>query len=112
MRETVYLKNVVTLSLDADRCIGCGLCEIVCPHAVFSLNENHAIIQRRDHCMECGACAKNCPVDAISVQSGVGCAAAVINTALGRKDDSCCCIIEADPAPSASGMGAAKSSCC
>jgi len=32
--------------------------------------------------MECGACATNCPTEAITVQSGVGCAAALINTAL------------------------------
>jgi ferredoxin len=28
--------------------------------------------------MECGACAKNCPVNAITVDTGVGCATAVI----------------------------------
>jgi hypothetical protein len=44
--------------------------------------------------MECGACAQNCPVEAIRVQSGVGCAAAVINSILGRKSASCCCTID------------------
>jgi ferredoxin len=44
--------------------------------------------------MECGACAQNCPVEAVSVQSGVGCATAVINSLLGRKSDSCCCTID------------------
>jgi len=29
--------------------------------------------------------------NAISVQSGVGCAAAVINSMLGRNDGECCC---------------------
>jgi len=94
MKELIYLKNVVTLTLDADRCIGCGMCRIVCPHAVFGMNHRHAVILRRDSCMECGACAKNCPAEAVAVQTGVGCAAAVINTALGRKNDSCCCTIE------------------
>ena len=28
--------------------------------------------------MECGGCAKNCPEEAISVNPGVGCAAAII----------------------------------
>jgi hypothetical protein len=28
------------------------------------------------------------------VEAGVGCAAAVINTALGRDSSSCCCVIE------------------
>jgi hypothetical protein len=44
--------------------------------------------------MECGACARNCPTEAVTVQAGVGCAAAVINTALGRSSSSCCCVIE------------------
>jgi len=43
--------------------------------------------------MECGACAMNCPTDALTVQAGVGCAAAVINAALGR-DGACCCVVE------------------
>jgi len=44
----------------------------------------------RDACMECGACSRNCPFDAISVKSGVGCAAAVIGAMLGRTDQPCC----------------------
>jgi len=44
--------------------------------------------------MECGACMQNCPAEAITVKSGVGCANAVINSLLGRKSDSCCCVIE------------------
>ncbi len=41
--------------------------------------------------MECGACSKNCPADALSVQSGVGCAAAVINSMLGKNNAACSC---------------------
>ena len=75
-----YLKNVVTLTLDADKCIGCGRCLQVCPHAVFSMQEGKAFIGDRDACMECGACARNCPVDVITVAAGVGCAQAVFNS--------------------------------
>jgi NAD-dependent dihydropyrimidine dehydrogenase PreA subunit len=94
MGQMIYLKNVVTLALDEEKCTGCGMCIMVCPHAVLSLNNGHALIETRDACMECGACALNCPFEAITVQSGVGCAAAVINSALGRKNDSCCCILD------------------
>ena len=94
MGEMIYLKDVVTLELDRGKCTGCGMCILVCPHAVLGLNNGHALIQNRDACMECGACAMNCPFEAITVQSGVGCAAAVINSVLGRKGDSCCCVLD------------------
>jgi NAD-dependent dihydropyrimidine dehydrogenase PreA subunit len=93
MEQLIYLKDVVTLELEEEKCSGCGMCLIVCPHAVLGMNEKHVKIEHRDACMECGACAKNCPTDALSVQAGVGCAAAVINAALGREGD-CCCVIE------------------
>jgi hypothetical protein len=43
------------------------------------------------------------------VQAGVGCAAAVINSMLGRTGPSCCCITESG-APSSGKKGAAA--CC
>ncbi|MFO7461684.1 MAG: mercury methylation ferredoxin HgcB [Desulfatiglandales bacterium] len=94
MNRLVYLKNVVTLKLDPQKCVGCGMCTLVCPHAVLILANGKVQIDNRDACMECGACSTNCPVEAITVQAGVGCAAAVINTALGRKNTSCCCVSE------------------
>ena len=100
MGEMIYLKDVVTLDLAREKCAGCGMCIFVCPHAVLGLNNGTARIQDRDACMECGACAMNCPADAISVSSGVGCAAAVINSALGRKDSSSCCTVDSPEKPS------------
>jgi formate hydrogenlyase subunit 6/NADH:ubiquinone oxidoreductase subunit I len=41
--------------------------------------------------MECGACQKNCPVAAIQVETGVGCASAMIRGALTGKEPSCGC---------------------
>ena len=85
-----YLANVVTLELDKDLCTGCGMCTVVCPHAVFSLDNGLAQIGDKDACMECGACSRNCPEEAIFVQAGVGCAQAIIQDALGKNGDSCC----------------------
>ncbi|MCP4346216.1 MAG: 4Fe-4S dicluster domain-containing protein [Desulfobacterales bacterium] len=95
MTQFIYLKDVVTLYLDIEKCVGCGMCIIVCPHDVLAMNDRHVRIKNRDACMECGACARNCPADAVTVQTGVGCAAAVINSALGR-DSSSCCVTEPD----------------
>ena len=94
MERFIYLRDVVTLALDQEKCVGCGMCLIVCPQAVFSMNNGHAGIENRDRCMECGACSRNCPTHAVTVQAGVGCAAAVINSVLGRNGSSCCCVIE------------------
>lgn len=90
MAGFTYLRNVVTLELDPSVCLGCGTCEVVCPHAVLELVDGRSTIANRDACMECGACALNCAPGALTVERGVGCAAAVINAALGRTD-ACCC---------------------
>jgi NAD-dependent dihydropyrimidine dehydrogenase PreA subunit len=89
MRKHYYLKDVVTLKLDKDKCNGCGMCIKVCPHAVFDMNEKKAIISDRDACMECGACSQNCPVQAIEVRAGVGCANMIISSALSGTAPSC-----------------------
>ncbi|MCL2672009.1 MAG: 4Fe-4S binding protein [Clostridiales bacterium] len=86
-----YLKNVSTLTLQAEKCIGCGLCAEVCPHNVFTLNERKARIADKDACMECGACALNCPSQALGVHAGVGCAAAIIQSWFTGKEPTCGC---------------------
>jgi len=37
MNHLIYLKDVVTLKLEQEKCVGCGVCLSVCPHAVLSL---------------------------------------------------------------------------
>jgi len=90
MKDLVYLPDVVTLKLCEATCNGCGMCLKVCPHDVFELFRKKAHIVRRDYCMECGACALNCPVQAITVISGVGCAAGIINGILRNSEPTCC----------------------
>jgi len=96
MNRLVYLKDVVTLGLNPEKCTGCGICLEVCPHAVLGKDDGKVRIEDLDACMECGACARNCPADALSVRAGVGCATAVINAALGRNGSSCCCVVESE----------------
>lgn len=74
-----YLLGGESLVLDPSRCNGCGRCEEVCPHAVFSVINRQAVVACRGNCMMCGACRMNCPLGAIEVSTGVGCAAAIIN---------------------------------
>lgn len=86
-----YLENVVTLQLDTEKCIGCGMCAEVCPHGIFALEDRKAQIVDRNACIECGACAGNCPVEALTVKAGVGCASAIINSWLKGGEPSCDC---------------------
>ena len=83
----VYAKN--TLEYDPKRCINCGLCIVVCPHGVFAPDEKSAKLVKYEACMECGACELNCPTEAIKVESGVGCAAAMMWAALTGKEVAC-----------------------
>jgi NAD-dependent dihydropyrimidine dehydrogenase PreA subunit len=85
-----------TLAFNPALCIGCGMCVAVCPHAVFSLSASNGsrvvAVVRPDACMECGACQLNCPTAALHVDTGVGCAAAMIHAALtGQKEPTCGC---------------------
>ena len=89
--KQIYLKNVATLKLDVDKCIGCKMCEVVCPHGVFVVAGAKAGITDIDKCMECGACQMNCPVEAIKVDSGVGCAFAIIKGAILGTEPTCGC---------------------
>ncbi len=77
-----YLENVVTLEYAPEKCTGCGKCAEVCPHALFVMEERKARLTDRDLCIECGACMRNCAFDAIKVRPGVGCAYALMISAL------------------------------
>ena len=85
----IYLRNVVSLELDRDKCTRCGACMKVCPHNVLARDGDFVQIVNKDACIECGACAMNCEYEAIRVQSGVGCAAAVLNVMIGRTSTPC-----------------------
>jgi len=57
------------VSIDVDKCIGCGTCQEICP-SVFHLNEviGKAEVIDSDACEYVGCCEaaeENCPVEAI-----------------------------------------------
>ncbi len=98
----LYLPGVVTIALDESLCNGCTLCTQVCPRAVLTVDDRKARIVERDACIECGACATNCETGAITVRSGVGCAAAVITGLLRGTEPVCDCGEEPADRPSES----------
>ena len=100
-----YLDGVSTLALDVTRCTGCGACTEVCPHAVLEMADARARIVDRDACRECGACVTNCAAGALSVDAGVGCASAIINSWIFGGEPTCGCEDTADG-------GATSGGCC
>ncbi|MFH1502296.1 MAG: mercury methylation ferredoxin HgcB [Candidatus Eisenbacteria bacterium] len=80
-----------TLRYDASRCRGCSMCWTVCPHAVFESGDGAARLVEPTRCIECGACSLNCPENAIAVDSGVGCASALMLAALTGREPTCGC---------------------
>ena len=103
-----YIEDAVTLEFEPEKCVGCGACSAVCPHAVFVQQNGKAEMADRGACMECGACMINCPTQAITVEVGVGCASAVLRTSLGFSGCDCECSLD-DYRKPAGGKGA---SCC
>lgn len=97
-----YLKNVVTLDLDEDKCTGCGTCLDVCPRGVLAAWDRKIAVHDRDACIECGACQRNCAFEAIRVQTGVGCAQALFTAMLTGGEPVCGC----------EGEGTSSSGCC
>jgi NAD-dependent dihydropyrimidine dehydrogenase PreA subunit len=81
-----------TLQFNQSLCNNCHMCITVCPHAVFEKNKTIVYLAHPERCMECGACQLNCLPGAITVDSGVGCATAMIHAALtGKKETTCRC---------------------
>ncbi len=52
--------------VDAEKCINCLICYLVCPDGTIIRGENHVDVDY-DYCKGCGVCAHECPKDAISM---------------------------------------------
>lgn len=62
-RPTVTRSEKIVFSTDS--CIGCGICESVCPHGSWSLVDGKGVPE--GDCENCLACVHNCPQMAISI---------------------------------------------
>lgn len=60
--------ELITAEVDNELCIGCGLCESLCPYRAISMvniNPQKIVSQTTDvQCQGCGICVASCPVGA------------------------------------------------
>jgi len=59
--------DAITAVVDEDLCIGCGLCEEICPYGAPKI-ENGKSQVREILCRGCGSCAAECPRRAIAMR--------------------------------------------
>jgi NADH-quinone oxidoreductase subunit F len=61
-------KALITYSIDAEKCTGCGVCVKVCATQAITGEKKKAHLIDKDKCTRCGACIQSCKFDAINVK--------------------------------------------
>ncbi len=68
-----YLKELSlgTVSVDTEKCSGCGICARICPGSALEVVDKKArmVVHELPQCMSCGDCMAICPEGAIKVAS-------------------------------------------
>lgn len=54
------------ITINQDKCNGCGLCVHACHEGAIGLEQGKAVLLREDYCDGLGDCLPNCPTGAIS----------------------------------------------
>ena len=58
------IKKIITI--DKDKCVGCGLCANACKESAIGIVDGKAVLLHEDHCDGLGNCLPVCPTNAIS----------------------------------------------
>jgi NAD-dependent dihydropyrimidine dehydrogenase PreA subunit len=70
VRPTMY-----EVTVDNDKCIGCGECVDICPVEVYELQNEKSVPVNAEECVGCESCIEVCEQEAITLRE-VGSAAA------------------------------------
>ena len=67
MGKDKYRILLIRAQVNKEKCAKCGLCELNCPYAAITLDENGAEVDEI-LCSGCGSCLANCPSEAITLR--------------------------------------------
>jgi 4Fe-4S ferredoxin len=74
-RKTLTVSHILTL--DQERCFGCGICALTCPEEAVEVSSaiirdgklvRRPMVDFTDKCTFCGECVALCPINAIRIQ--------------------------------------------
>ncbi len=56
------------VTVDNDKCVGCGECVDICPVEVYELQDEKSVPVNAEECVGCESCIEVCEQEAISVR--------------------------------------------
>ena len=56
------------ITINKEKCSGCGECLSACPGDVYELQESKAVIANPEECHGCRTCEDICPEEAIEIE--------------------------------------------
>lgn len=56
------------ITIDNEKCQGCGECVQICPSEVYQLEDGHAVAVNAAECGGCQSCVSVCQSEAIKVE--------------------------------------------
>lgn len=60
-----FSRKTDPFEVDTGACIGCGLCQMICPARAITLKDGHPVWTKKE-CHQCLGCLNRCPVRAIN----------------------------------------------
>ena len=64
--RTSECKAISKITIDSEKCKGCGLCQKNCPVNAIEGEEREKRVINQDKCIKCGTCISKCPFQAIN----------------------------------------------
>lgn len=55
------------LTIDKEKCNGCGECVDICPAEVLEMKDEKSEVANIDECLGCESCVETCPESAITL---------------------------------------------